>query len=269
VTVVVPDVVNKTTAAAVAILSAAGLAHDVKIVVAPPHPPGIVYDQAPNAGVTVAAGSTIKVWVPIGPGPTVAVPNLVGATQAQALVALNGVGLGSNVVLVPTNLHPAGKVFWQLPVAATNVAAGAIVQIRVAQAVGPALVTVPNVFGMTQAQATAALAAKGLATNATQVPTFGHPFLRVYDQAPNAGLVAATGSTVLIKIAVPIAVATVPNVIGLTPLQAKNAIQGAGYVSSGSSVPMIFKPHGKVYSQNPAGGAALAPGGVVHWKWNP
>ena len=53
---------------------------------------GRVTRTEPEAGTLIAAGSTVKLWISLGPEP-VEVPNLVGRTPADARAALEAVGL--------------------------------------------------------------------------------------------------------------------------------------------------------------------------------
>ena len=96
-----------------------------------------------------------------------AVPDVTGRTQAQATSALEAAGLTA-APTTTTNCGTAdnGNVVTQDPPGGTSVAKGTSVTIGVCSA-APATVTVPNVTGQTQAQATSALEAAGL----TAAPT--------------------------------------------------------------------------------------------------
>jgi beta-lactam-binding protein with PASTA domain len=64
-------------------------------------------------------------------------------------------------------------------------------------------------------------------------------------------------------------IATVPNVIGRTAVQAQADIEAAGLVSDGSIVFAFGRPLHRVYSQNILPGTTVAYGSVVKWKANP
>lgn len=272
--VVVPVLVGKTTAQAIAMLNGLGLDPDLKVVPAPGKPPGLVFDQTPIAGVSVQSGSTVVIRVPMGLGIPVEVPNLVNKTKDQAVALLNAKGLQSDLDWVVDITKAPGTVVGQLPAAGQFVAPNATIQVRVAKAPfpQPVAVMVPNVVGFSQAAATAALVAKGLVADVELVSTFAHAPGKVYDQAPASPVFVAKGSAVKIRVAKsPIGgiLRPMPNLIGLTPLQAKNALLAAGFGSTGTMLVAIGKPHGLVYWQEHAFGAMVAKGSNISWRWNP
>src|SRR5208282_1116105 len=91
----------------------------------------------------------------------VAVPNVVGLTQAAATTAITGAGLVvGTVTTASSGTVPSGSVISESPVAATQVNTGSAVNLVVSS--GPAQVAVPNVVGLTQAVATTAITGAGL-----------------------------------------------------------------------------------------------------------
>ena len=97
---------------------------------------------------------------PGSPGSTVAVPNVVGLTQANADAAIVGAGLVvGSVITTNSNTVPTGDVISQAPGAGTNVAPGSAVTIVVSLG---ALVPVPDVAGLSQANADTAIVGAGL-----------------------------------------------------------------------------------------------------------
>jgi serine/threonine-protein kinase len=269
----VPNVVGKTTAQAIAILEAANLNPDVKIQLAPGNPPGKVFSQSPVAGADVIPNTTVEIRVPIGFGVQVAVPNLAGLTQAAAIAALDAKGLGHTIVQVVSIPASWGKVVSQTPSGGQMVLPGAVVLVRVGKAiVGPINVLVPNVVGLTQAAAKAALEAKGFVVDVDLVVTPLFPIGKVYDQNPNSGVFRPSGSTVQIRVAklmpLPLLVA-VPNLIGKTPAQAQAALVAADLGSNGVLFINLSKPHNRVWWQEKAPGTMVPKNSVVKWRWNP
>src|SRR4029077_4594807 len=107
-----------------------------------------------------AVGSAVNLVVSTGPAP-VAVPNVVGQTQAAATTAITGAGLVVGTVTTASSpTVPSGSVISPSPGAGTAAAVGSAVNLVVST--GPALVAVPNVVGQTQAAATTAIAGAGL-----------------------------------------------------------------------------------------------------------
>jgi beta-lactam-binding protein with PASTA domain len=81
---------------------------------------GSVISEIPAAGAQVAAGSAVNLTVttgPAGPG-TVAVPNVVGMTQAAASTAITAAGLKvGTVTMASCNTVASGSVISESPVA--------------------------------------------------------------------------------------------------------------------------------------------------------
>src|SRR5262249_23365618 len=92
------------------------------------------------------------------------------------------------------------------------------------------------------------------------------PAGRVWDQAPDAGVLALPGSTVLIRVQPGIAFAPVPNLFGMTGAQANVALASAGFVADGSTVLAPLKPPGKVFDQNPVAGTPTPAGPPVPFR---
>lgn len=269
--VAVPLVVGKPTGQAIAMLQAAGLQADVKVLVAPGKPPGIVFDQAPNVGASVMPNTTVEIRVPLGFGPQVLVPDLTNFTKAAAIAALNAKGLQHTIVEVVSLAPSWGKVVSQTPIGGQMVVAGANIILRIGKGmVGPVNVMVPNVVGFTQAAAKAALEAKGFVVDVDLVASL-QPAGKVFDQVPNVGIFRPAGSTVQIRVATPLVqqMVVVPLLGGKTPAQAQAALLAAGLGSQGSAFIKIGKPHGLVYWQDQAGGTLIAKGSTIHWRWNP
>ncbi|MGE4180758.1 MAG: PASTA domain-containing protein [Limisphaerales bacterium] len=260
----VPDVVGLDEAAAEAAITGAGLVLGVvtgansDLV-----PVGVVISQDPAGGESVAPGSAVDLVVSLGPTP-VLVPNVVGLSEAAAGAAITGAGL--TVGAVTTANHPtvpAGDVISQDPVGGTSVAPGSSVALVVS--LGPVLVTVPDVVGLTQAAAEAAIVGAGLTVGA--VTTANHPTIsagEVISQNPVAGASVVLGSSVALVVSAGPAPVEVPDVVGLDEAAAEAAITGAGLVLgvvTGANSDLV--PVGVVISQDPAGGESVAPGSAV------
>src|SRR5205823_13805838 len=98
----------------------------------------------------VVRGATqAAVQLPSSPGPTVAVPNVVGQTQSAATSAITGAGLTlGTVTMQSSSAVAAGNVISESPTAGTRVASGSAVSLVVSS--GPAQIAVPNGVGQTQ-----------------------------------------------------------------------------------------------------------------------
>ena len=267
---VVPPLAGLTKAQAVAAVLAAGLQPDPDDVVAIGKPPGKVFDQAPPAGVLKPAGSTVAFKV--AKSLLVIVPPVVGLGQAQAQAALAAAGLGANVSIEVAPLKPPGKVFDQNPNAGALVGNGTSIQIRIAGGfLPPAVAIIPSVFGKTKAQAMAILAGVGFVGDPIEVVALGHPVGLVFSQSPAGGTGAALGTVVQFKVAKPFLVlnVAVPNLINLTPFQAKNALLALGLGTNGKIELKLGKPFNRVYSQSISPNVFVPKGTVISWKANP
>ena len=128
---------------------------------------GTVFGQNPEAGTEHEKGSTVQLLVSKGPN-QVAVPNAVGISERQARDRLATAGLKVEVVEVFSDSTRIGFVASQSPDASTRVAKESTVKLEVSK--GSATVSVPNVVGATQDEATSRLEAAGLRANVVHVP---------------------------------------------------------------------------------------------------
>lgn len=126
----VPAVSGQTENAAVAHLHDAGFKTTIKNNFSP-KPRGVVIATKPSGGTTADKGSRVTVFVSQG-RKQVAVPNVIGLPQAEAVAQLTRAGLNSAVVLVP-NAAPSGRVVAQNPTSGTKLNPGATVRLNVSK----------------------------------------------------------------------------------------------------------------------------------------
>src|SRR5437660_812305 len=201
-TVPVPNVVGQTQAAATSAITSAGLTvgtvtQQSSTTVAS----GSVISESPAAGTSVASASAVNLVVSAGgPAPAkVAVPNVVGETQAAATSAISAAGLTVGAVTQQSSTTVAsGNVISESPAAGTSVASGAAVSLVVSSgAPAPGQVAVPNVVGQTQAAATSAISGAGFTVGAVaQESSTTVASGSVISQNPAAGADSASGSAV-------------------------------------------------------------------------
>jgi PASTA domain len=193
------------------------------------------------------------------PGNQVAVPDVTGRAQAQATSALEAAGLTA-APTTTTNCGTAdnGNVVTQDPPGGTSVAKGTSVTIGVCSA-APVTVTVPDVTGQTQAQATSALEAAGLTaapTTTSSCTTADNG--NVVTQNPAGGTSVRKGTSVTIGVC-SAAPPTVPNVIGESQAAAINTLQAQGLAAvTTTSAKCTPAQSGTVITENPPGGTAVA-----------
>jgi beta-lactam-binding protein with PASTA domain len=201
-------------------------------------PAGSVIAQSPAPGTPLNPGSAVNLVISTGPAP-VPVPNVVGQTQAVATAAITTAGLVLWMVTPQSSSSvPSGEVISESPAAGTLVSPGSAVSMVVST--GPAQVGVPNVLGLTLAQAVNTLTTGfGLvAGTVTQQSSATVPSGDVISESPSAGTLVNVGSAVnLVTSAGPAPVA-VPNVVGQTQAAATAAIVNAGL--SVASAPQVY-----------------------------
>jgi len=227
-------------------------------------PSGSVISQNPTSGTQVVVGSAVNLVVSWGP-PQVAVPNVVGLTQAAATTAITNANLVVGTVTTQSSTTvPAGSVISQNPSAGTQVVTGSAVSLVVSSG-APGQITVPNVVGMTQAAATTAITNAGLVVGTVlTAPSATVQAGSIISSTPAAGTAVAPGSSVALTVSSGPSMVTVPNVVGLTQTAATSAITAAnlalGAVTLASST---FVPAGEVMSQTPAAATMIAVGTAV------
>src|SRR5213082_1205764 len=134
-TVPVPNVVGQTQAAAASAINGAGLTRGaVTQQSSSTVASGSVISESPAAGTSVASGAAVSLVVSSGaPAPTpVAVPNVVGETEAAATSAINAAALTVGAVTQQSSITVAsGSVISQNPAAGADSASGSAVDLVV------------------------------------------------------------------------------------------------------------------------------------------
>lgn len=127
---------------------------------------------------------------------TVTVPDVVGMTETSAVASLASAGLVAGARSQASSATtPAGSVVSQHPAAGATAARSSAVDLVVST--GPAIVTVPDLAGMTEASARAALSAAGLvAGSVSQAASDTVAAGSVLRQVPAAGASVPSGSAV-------------------------------------------------------------------------
>jgi eukaryotic-like serine/threonine-protein kinase len=251
VTVEVPNVVNQPQAQAEQMLREAELEPRVQQE-ANEAEPGTVIDQDPNAGESAERGSTVTITVSSGLEP-VPVPDVVGRPEQEARQILEEAGFTLiQVTAEPSNEVEPGTVTRQEPAPNTPLATDQQVTIFVASA--PDTAEVPNVVGMNEGDATAALQGAGFTVNRAEASSNDQPPGIVISQDPAAGTQAAPNSQVTITVSTGPAQGTVPDVVGREEDAAVRLLENAGFnvevVDEGTVDP---SQDGRVLTQNPPG----------------
>ena len=190
----VPNVVGQTQATATSAITAVGLVlGTVTSTSSSTVPVGSVISESPVAGTQVSGGTAVNLVISTG----VAVPGVVGQTQAAATSAITGAGLVLGTVTSATsNTVPVGSVISESPSAGTSVSGGSAVNLVISTGVA-----VPNVVGQTQTAATSAITAAGLVLGTvTTASSTTVPSGSVISENPSAGTKVNGGSAVALVV---------------------------------------------------------------------
>lgn len=221
--------------------------------------PGRILSQSPAPGTELARGGTIVVTVSLGPPPVAVPTDLVGLPLADATARLAAVGLGvGDVTRAFDETAPVDTVLGLADGTPTQIPKGSAVGLTVSQ--GPQPRTIPDgLVGVPAEQATASLEALGL------VPKTSEEFSETVAKGitlsvtPPAGSQVPKGSTVEVVVSKGPPTVTVPNVTGLSVVDAGTALEGAGLVVSG----IEGSPTKKVTATDPAAGQVVRKGTKV------
>ena len=163
----VPDVGGSERAAAEQRLKDAGFEVEVDEQASPLDAEGKVTSQNPGSGTRAEVGSGVTIVVGAGPS-SVGVPELYGNTPAQARTILEGAGLKLGDRSGDYNGDVAeGGIFFQDPSGGQRVKPGTAVDVTVSLGVEP--VEVPEVYGLSVAEAQSALSGVGLSSTTVEV----------------------------------------------------------------------------------------------------
>ena len=265
----VPDVVGRSEAQATKALKDAGFEVRVKDTFSDDVSTGFVARQSPEEGAELKKGATVTIWVSRGPQ-TVLLPDFRGWKAADvadwlAENKLEGVqkkGRSDNVA--------QGRVYSQDPAARAGIARGETVTYWVSS--GAPQVTVPDLTGMSRADAIATIVALGLELGSVDVePSTTYDVDQVIRQDPAEGTKVDEGSNVDLVVSSgspspsPSAsgtLAKVPDVYSMDATTAQMALEAAGFVVAvkEKSSP---EPPGTVIKQTPDAGTMAAEGSLV------
>jgi beta-lactam-binding protein with PASTA domain len=225
-----------------------------------------VLETHPPAGTEVAAGSAVDLVVAVPTRPTCTVPQVGGLPRSEAEAAIQDADLtvGSESQ-EPSATAEQGSVLRTDPAAGSTVECDSTVSMVVSS--GPPPVDdcrVPDVAGLTRAQAAAAIQDADLSVGSDVVRTDESPEGTVLGTDPPAGATVACDSTVALVVSSGPEQCTVPQVVGSTAQAAVAALREArlvkGEVTEGRD-PSV-EPD-TVLSSTPAPGSTVDCGSAV------
>jgi beta-lactam-binding protein with PASTA domain len=188
-------------------------------------PANRVISQGVRPGSEIDEGSSIGVVLSRGPD-LEPVPEVTGLSEGAATRQLKDLGFDVRVLRDYNETVPAGRVFEQSPDPDTNFEVGKQVRITVSR--GKAPVQVPDVTGLSQAEATTILAGEGLGVGVTEEFSGEIPRGRVIRQSPGANETVPAESTVTLVVSKGPRTFAMPNVEEQTQESATATLQGLG-----------------------------------------
>ena len=191
------------------------------------------------------------------------VPDVIGKDVSQAEKILDDQNLNWSIKPVPS-FAPRNQVVEQDPIPTDRgggkVEEGSTVTLSVSQ--GPAIVAVPSVGGLTQAEAIKRLEKAGFQANLEQRFSKGVKRGLAIGTEPAAGTQLSTAQPVTLLISRGANTVLVPSVVGMDDQAALAALQNAGL--AGVEVQRdSTERQGEVLSQSPPGGKSVARGSQV------
>jgi eukaryotic-like serine/threonine-protein kinase len=193
---------------------------------------------------------------------TLLVPNVVGKTIADAQTELTQDGF--------TDIHQSttqsatiteGTVISSNPAAGAKAKADAPIDLTISG--GPVLVTVPDVTGEDQADATAKLQTAGFKVTPTTVTSATVGQGLVVSTNPPAGTKAGQGSGVTIDVSKGKGSVVIPSLVGASPASAGSSLGNLGLVTTQVTEPSDSVPTGEVTRTSPPAGTKVAVGSTV------
>lgn len=205
--VAVPDVVGMTESAARAAIERAGLEAEIVPVRNVEVPAGTAFRQDPGYGLEVDSGTTVVIEVSGGDA-FVLVPEITGTSEDALADQLEQFGLVvGSVSRREDSTSLAGEVLQQTPPPGQEVALGSAVDVVISE--GPPPVEVPDVVGLTQAEATRELIELGFTVTPVRIYSAGRVG-NVVGTNPRADTMADFGASIRLFVSRGAAPTTVP-----------------------------------------------------------
>ncbi len=197
--------------------------------------------------------------VTVAPIPQVAVPDVVGLSAQAAIRELRAAGFVVSQVFEASETVEANEVISQSPAALAETEQGDEIEITVSSGAVP--VAVPGVVGQNANDAARFLQDRGFATELRVETGSTAPAGQVLRQEPAPGSEVAPGSTVVLYVAEGIQPVEVPDVKGMTLLQATQVLAQAGLAVTDEPVmePSDDVEEGLVIGTEPAPPVLLLP----------
>jgi beta-lactam-binding protein with PASTA domain len=236
--------------------------------------PETVIDQDPGPGEELLPGDVVRLTV-AAPAPTVAVPDLRGFSEDDAIAALLDSGLGIGERLEAYDVATAaGQIIRTDPRGGISVARETLIDYVVSLGPEPSPSTTPaptelpapGLVGLTVDDAQVVADEWGIVLDVREAETLDAEPGTVLSQDPPADTAILPGSTVVIVVAVQPATVVVPDVRDLLEDDAISALLDAGLAPGGRTEAFSEDiDAGSIIRTDPRQGVAVAPGTVVDY----
>ncbi|QLY31080.1 Stk1 family PASTA domain-containing Ser/Thr kinase [Nocardia huaxiensis] len=262
--VTVPDLTGQSKASAQQALEDAGFhvaiqdTPDSKVAI------GNVIRTQPLGGSRIDKGSTVTMLVSKGPE-QVAVPKLIGLTQAEAEKNLINAGLQLDPQVQQdwSSAAEKGKVIKSDPREGSRIDSGSTVEITIGK--GPEQVAVPYVVGQSIDVAEQTLTKSAGLQIVKQEVQSAQPKGTVLATNPEAGTMVDKGSSVTVQVSAGDEI-TMPDLRGKTPAEAVTLLRQRGWngqISQNTVSTLNSGDIGRIISQQPTAGSSIAKDGTV------
>ena len=196
---------------------------------------------------------------------TVQVPNVTGMTLTDATAAIKAANLSLEVEQEVYNADvESGKIITQDPAAGSELQENKVVKVTVSK--GIKTVTVPDVVGMDEDEATTTLTAQKFNVDIKREYNSNYGYGAVFSQDPSASSTVQEGTKVTIYVSKGEDTVSVPGIIGLTQADAQSRLSAnnlnVGTVTQAESSQYAA---GVVISQDPAESTSVSKGTYINF----
>ncbi|KAF0206908.1 MAG: hypothetical protein FD171_2146 [Actinobacteria bacterium] len=216
------------------------------------------------AGVVVMLGLGIALAAGAFGGGSVAVPTVIGMTEEEASATIAAADLRVGTVTTEnSDKYELGTIMSQDPGAGGRVDKGSTVNLVVSA--GIAQVEVPNVVGMSEADAISTIeqAELGVALPVLREFSKDVPEGTVISSEPLTGIQVPRGSKIVIVVSKGTELLKVPDVVGKKRTDAEMALKDAGFKVKITEAFNETTPEGSVISQDPSSGVSIDTGSTI------
>lgn len=218
------------------------------------HPPGEVFQQAPEPGSEIRPGQRVQVFYSSGPEMT-AVPRVIGVPLPEAEREIESARLGLGRIRREPSDAGVHTVIDQRPAPDSEVPVGSPVDLLLSE--GPGLIEVPPLVGQHIRRASAWLDELGLVAGGEAGRFDDSREGTIIEQDPPPGTRVARGSVVILVVSMGPERVRVPDLMGITRGAAEARLREARLQLGTSSSQPDRSPPGTVIGQEPAAGEVV------------